>query len=122
MTAAVGQLAQHDGRQMRMSLEVLDQRVDVGGQLRAGIAGTVDDQPQRRDQVLQAAVQDLVIQAALVGEIVVDEGLVDTRAACDAVHAGRVVAVAGELVDGGLENAAPGVAPGAAARTCHEFN
>ena len=122
VTAAVGQLAQHDRRQVRVLVEVLDERVDVGGQLGVGIAWTVDDQPQRRDQVLQAGVQDLVIQAAFVGEVVVDERLVDARAAGDAIHAGRVVAVAGELVDGGLENAAPGVAFGAFRRTCHLIN
>ena len=122
VAAAVGKLAKHDRRQVRVPVEVPDERVDVSGQLRAGIARAVDDQPQRRDQALQAGVQDLVIQAALVVEVVVDERLVDARAAGDAIDAGRVVAVAGELVDGGLENAAPGVAPGAPGRTCHLIN
>jgi hypothetical protein len=71
---------------MRVLVEVLDESVDVDGQLGVGIARAVDDQPERRDQAQEAAVQDLVIQATFVVEVVVDEGLVDARAAGDAAN------------------------------------
>ena len=110
VTAAVGQLAQHDPRQMRMAVELLDQRVDVAGQLGVASPGPSTTSRSSATRPCRLRLEDLVIETALVGEVVVDERLVDARAPGDAVHAGRVVAVAGELDDGGLENAAPGVA------------
>ena len=112
---ALGDLAEHEGREPGAVVGHLDHAGDEGGEALVGGDGAVGDLGDEEAEGPEHVADDLAVEGELVGEVVVDHRLVEAGGVGDVVDADAVEAAGGEELGGGKEDVFARVAEGGAA-------
>ena len=102
--AAVGQLAQHERRHHRMVGKERRQLLDPPVYFLVGAGVRIGDYREPFRERLNADGHHLAVERELAAEVVVEERLVDARAAGDPIDAGGREAAVRELMSGGAQD------------------